>query len=161
MDSITARGHNGTVTFDGVFITITRKGFLARVSVGKGEKRIPLASVTAVQWKPPGALVNGYIQFTLSGGNERRSQFGRATTDAGMDENSVVVVKSQRAEFEALRAAVDEAIVARLTAPTSAPAAPTALEQLRQLGELRDAGVVTEAEFEAKKAQLLGLPATD
>jgi uncharacterized membrane protein YeaQ/YmgE (transglycosylase-associated protein family) len=29
-------------------------------------------------------------------------------------------------------------------------------EQLRKLGELRDAGVLTDEEFEAKKAQLLG-----
>jgi hypothetical protein len=32
---------------------------------------------------------------------------------------------------------------------------PGALEQLRQLGELRVAGVLTDAEFEAKKAELL------
>ena len=29
------------------------------------------------------------------------------------------------------------------------------LEQLRQLGELRDNGVLTEAEFEAQKARIL------
>jgi hypothetical protein len=29
-------------------------------------------------------------------------------------------------------------------------------EQLRKLGELRDAGVLTDEEFETKKAQLLG-----
>ncbi|SDZ93131.1 Short C-terminal domain-containing protein [Bowdeniella nasicola] len=37
------------------------------------------------------------------------------------------------------------------------PAPPTdVMDQLRKLGELRDAGVLTEAEFEAKKADLLG-----
>jgi tetratricopeptide (TPR) repeat protein len=55
-----AKGHNGQVHFDGVYVTITRKGFLARTSVGKGEKRIPLTAISAVQWKPPGALVNGF-----------------------------------------------------------------------------------------------------
>jgi hypothetical protein len=39
-----------------------------------------------------------------------------------------------------------------LQAPT---ASPDALEQLRKLGELRDAGVLNQAEFEAKKAGLL------
>jgi hypothetical protein len=34
-------------------------------------------------------------------------------------------------------------------------AAPDALAQLKQLGELRDAGVLTNEEFEAKKAELL------
>jgi hypothetical protein len=44
--------------------------------------------------------------------------------------------------------------------PGSGPAAslpdPDALEQLRKLGELRNAGVLTDAEFEAKKTELLG-----
>ena len=30
------------------------------------------------------------------------------------------------------------------------------LEQLKQLGELKDAGVLSEAEFEAQKAKILG-----
>lgn len=37
----------------------------------------------------------------------------------------------------------------------TAPAAPDVIEQLRQLGQLRDAGVVTPEEFEAKKTELL------
>ena len=36
------------------------------------------------------------------------------------------------------------------------PPNPDVLEQLRKLGELRTAGVLTDAEFEAKKAELLG-----
>ena len=46
------------------------------------------------------------------------------------------------------------------TAGTAAPRAPapnspTVPEQLQQLADLRDRGVLTPAEFEAKKAQLL------
>ena len=40
-------------------------------------------------------------------------------------------------------------------AAVTAPAAPDVIAQLRQLGELRDAGVVTTEEFEAKKTQML------
>ena len=38
------------------------------------------------------------------------------------------------------------------------PAAPAAdpIAQLKELGELRDSGVLTEAEFEAQKAKILG-----
>lgn len=39
--------------------------------------------------------------------------------------------------------------------PPAAPA-PDPIEQLKQLGELRDSGVLTEAEFEAQKAKILG-----
>lgn len=151
------KGHTGTVVWDGDFVTIRRTGFNARMSVGKGEKRLPLSSITAVQWKPAGALVNGFIQFTVPGGNESRSRAGSQTTNAVKDENSVVFIKKQMPAFEELRAAIEQAIADRgRPAAPAAPAAPDHLQQLKQLGELRDAGILSEQEFEAKKAEILG-----
>ena len=43
-------------------------------------------------------------------------------------------------------------------APATAPAGgdmDAKIAQLKQLGELRDAGILTDAEFDAKKAQIL------
>lgn len=43
--------------------------------------------------------------------------------------------------------------------PSAAPAAPdmtNKIEQLKQLGELKDQGVLTEAEFEEQKRTILG-----
>ena len=42
--------------------------------------------------------------------------------------------------------------------PQAAPAAPTAdpIAQLKQLGELHQSGVLTDEEFAAQKAKLLG-----
>lgn len=44
-------------------------------------------------------------------------------------------------------------------APAAPPpsAGPSYLEELEKLGELRDKGIITDAEFEAKKKELLGL----
>ena len=43
-------------------------------------------------------------------------------------------------------------------APAPAPAAPAAdpIEQLEKLGQLKAQGILTEAEFEAQKAKILG-----
>lgn len=41
--------------------------------------------------------------------------------------------------------------------PTGAPAPPTIPEQIGQLDQLRRRGVITEEEFAAKKAQILGI----
>lgn len=154
---ITAKGHNGTVEFDGDFVTINRTGALARLTVGKGAKRIPLGSISAVQLKPAGALVNGFISFSMAGGTERRSTFGSQTTDAVNDENSVIITKKQMPEFEALRAEVEQAIAERSRPVAAAPAAGLdPMEQLAKLAELHRAGVVSDEEFAAKKAQLLG-----
>lgn len=47
--------------------------------------------------------------------------------------------------------------VAAPAAPTddAAPAAASVLDQLAQLGQLRDSGVLTDAEFEAQKQRIL------
>lgn len=154
--NVEVKGHTGTVIWDEDFVTIRRTGFNARITVGKGEKRIPIASITSVQWKPAGAMVNGYIQFSAGGGNESRSRFGAQTMDAVKDENSVVFTKKQMAEFETLRTAIEQAIAHRnRPAATAVPAATDHLSQLKQLGELRDAGILTEEEFGAKKAEIL------
>jgi hypothetical protein len=151
---IEAKGHSGTVTFDGQSVIITRESFLARATVGKGRKSIPLDSITAVQWKAAGALVNGYIQFTIPGGNEGRSRMGSATIDAGRDENAVVFTRKQMPDFEALRTAVEQAIATRGNA-AAAPVQLSAADRIQQLAGLRDQGLITEAEYETKRGELL------
>jgi Domain of unknown function (DUF4429)/Protein of unknown function (DUF2510)/Short C-terminal domain len=151
--TVEVKGQNGTIAFDADFVTITRTGFFARATIGKGEKRIPVASITAIQWKPAG-LVNGFIQFTIGGGNEARSKFGHQTTGAAKDENSVVFVKKQMPAFQALREQIED-VIAQRGRPASVAVASGPLDQLKQLSELRDAGIVTEEEFTAKKVSIL------
>jgi hypothetical protein len=117
---MSAKGATGTVTFDGRFITITRSRLLGRLAVGKGEKRIPVKSVTAVEWKPPGVAMRGFIQFTLAGGIERRStgrprrvgDIGGRAREAARDENSVVFGRGQLEDFQRIRSAIEGAMVA-------------------------------------------------
>lgn len=155
-ESVLAIGVGGYCAFDGQFLTIQHVGALGRLSVGKGVKRLPLGSVSAVQIKPAGPIVSGYIQFTLPGSNERRSEFGKQTFDAAGDENSIVFIRDQEPAFLAFRDAVEQAIAARHSpVAAAAPAAPTVLDQIAQLAGLRDAGVLTAEEFDTKKADLL------
>lgn len=156
-DATLAIGVGGYCAFDGHFLTVQHVGALGRLSVGKGVKRLPLGSITAVQIKPAGPIMSGYIQFTLPGSNERRSEFGKQTFDAAGDENSIVFVRDQEAAFLAFRDALEQAIAARHSpVAAAAPAsAPTVLDQIAQLAGLRDAGVLTTEEFDAKKTELL------
>ena len=104
----------------------------------------------AVTIKEPG-LSNGYIHFTMLGAIDRQRG---GVFDAGKDENSVVFTRRHLAEFLAIKAHV-EARMVRGPMGSSAPAATTRLEQLKQLGELRDSGVLTAEEFELEKQKLL------
>ena len=65
-------------------ITITPKGVLGFLAKGlKGTKTIPIASITAIQFREAG-LVNGYLQFTIPGGVESRG----GALAAARDENT-------------------------------------------------------------------------
>jgi hypothetical protein len=73
-----------------------------------------------------------------------------------------VFASGNKAEIANVNKQDGKRIVDNMRARLSAPKAETApaqsespLEQLTKLGELRDAGVVTDEEFEAKKAELL------
>lgn len=153
-DVFIAPGTNGYATFDGHFVALERVG-MARLTVGKGSKRIAITSITGVQLKPAGAFTNGFIQFTVPGGSERRSAFGSQTLDAVKDENSVVFQKGDEPAFLKLREMIEQAQMTQAKA-ASAPPAPDVVAQLQQLGQLRDSGIITEEEFNAKKAELLG-----
>jgi hypothetical protein len=153
---IEVKGHNGQIVFDGQYVTITRRGFLARTTVGKGEKRIHISQISSVQWKPAGPFVNGFIQFSAAGGNERRSRFGSQTSSAVNDENSVIFTTKHRAAFEELRKHVEAAIAAHHGgAPAASPPASVA-DEIGKLAALRDQGAITEAEFQQQKQRLLG-----
>jgi len=113
VEPITAKGVNGTVSFDGRMVTITHSGVLGRMTAGKGEKRIPVSSIAGVEWKPPGLGVRGFLRLTVPGGIERTSRVGKRTQDAAKDENSIVFGKTQLADFERVRTAIEDAIAAR------------------------------------------------
>ncbi|MFI5974820.1 DUF4429 domain-containing protein [Streptomyces sp. NPDC051452] len=153
---IEVKGKTGQIQFDGQYVTIIRKGFLARSIVGKGEKRLHISQIASVQWKPAGAVVNGFIQFGIPGGVERRSKFGSQTQDAIKDENSVVFTKQQMPAFEELRKALDAAIAQQHAPQQPTAAAPSVADELTKLGQLLQQGILTQAEFEQQKAHLLG-----
>lgn len=149
------KGVTGRLHVDENFVTISRKGAMAKMSFGwtRGEKRISIDSITAVQFKAP-RLSNGYIQFTLGGGSESR----RGILDATKDENSVVFSASSAREFQVIRDYVESRIANRLSRVDSAvdvSPTPDVTSQLREFARLRDEGVLTEEEFLIQKQRLL------
>ncbi|MFC8065464.1 DUF4429 domain-containing protein [Streptomyces sp. NPDC057293] len=152
---IEVKGHNGQITFDGQYVTITRRGFLARATVGKGEKRFHISQISSVQWKPAGPFVNGFIAFSAAGGNERRSRFGSQTSNAVNDENSVVFTSKHKGDFEELRKQVEAAIAAHHAPAAPAPAAGSVADEIAKLAALRDQGAITDTEFQQQKQRLL------
>lgn len=110
---IEVQGHTAHVSFDGWQIVITRAGWRGAVGHGRGEQVIPIGAVQAVQWKPAGLLTNGYIAFTVAGGQQISAGPGSRTVAAVRDPNAVVFTRRQRAGFERLKQAVRAAVAAQ------------------------------------------------
>ncbi len=141
-----AKGVNGQITVTHELITIERKGF-GRLGHSKGERRIPISQVTAVQVRPAGPIANGFIRFTVPGSPDRRGGLHNASSD----ENAVIFHRRHREDFDAIRDHV-ESLMGR---PAPAPAQDGPIQQIEALARLRDQGILSEDEFEAKKSQLL------
>jgi hypothetical protein len=86
----------------------------------------------------------------------RRRPIARAAVRTTAVVGTAAVVGGHMANKQAAQAqqAAPEAPAA--PAPAPAAAAPDPIEQLTQLAALKDSGALTEAEFEAQKAKILG-----
>jgi hypothetical protein len=70
-------------------------------------------------------------------------------------ENAVIFKKSQADDFERVRLAVEHYIIAKHSGGAPIAAAPDIPEQIKKLGELREQGLLTDEQFEAKRDELL------
>lgn len=98
-------------------------------------------------------MVNGYIQFAFIGGQEAKG----GAFQAAQDENSIVFNTWQQEDFEQAKILIEEQMN-KLSAQTGIVSATSNNEipsQIKQLAELKEAGILTEKEFEEKKAELL------
>ena len=86
----------------------------------------------------------------------RRRPIARAAVRTTAVVGTAAVVGGHMANKQAAQAqqAAPEAPAA--PAPEPAAVAPDPIEQLTQLAALKDSGALTEAEFEAQKAKILG-----
>ena len=150
MAALVAKGNNGVITVDGDWLTIERRT-PGRAGHSMGFRRIPLASITAVQLRHAGVFANGFIRFTVQGS----PQFRGGLQNAMRDENAVIFRRRQAKGFSIVRAAVEHYINALHAGDRSGTGEPDIPEQIKKIGELRDQKLITEEEFAAKKAQLL------
>jgi hypothetical protein len=145
-----AKGSNGLITIDGDWLTIDRTGF-DRAGNSEGVRRIPLASITAVQLRHGRVFMDGFIRFAFAGSPEFRG----GLQNAMRDENAVTFRRGQAQGFNMIRAAVEHSIAAHHAGARTGAGEPDIPEQIKELDELLDQKLITDEEFEAKKAQLL------
>ena len=146
------RGLQGkTVSVDGATIRMVKAAWgLA----SQREKSLPIRNISSVEVKMPGAVMSGFIQFSIAGGAARNSSLTLTggSFDAAQDENSVVFV-GQSAYQIALKI---KEYVATYQQRTSAPSSPvSAADEIVKLKALMDQGIITPEEFAIKKRRFI------
>lgn len=128
-------------------IVIERKGFIAKMNHGlfKGDKSLFLKQISGIQVKQAGMFTNGYIQFTLIGGIEGR----KGLLEATKDENTVMFRKADNDLVKEIQSYIESRINNDSQGSTSIA------DELIKLKDLVDKGILTQDEFEKKKAEML------
>ncbi|MEU2774144.1 DUF4429 domain-containing protein [Streptomyces sp. NPDC007162] len=150
------KAYDGKASFDGDAVHFRWSWTGASTAKWKaGDQRFAVADLGGVEWRSP-EVFEGHLRLL------RRDLAGAApTVPADQDPATVVFGLGYGPVHESLpfAAAVLEAVRARGTAAVPAPAGrrdPADIaERIRHLGELHQAGLVTDEEFSAKKAELL------
>ncbi|MEU5980178.1 DUF4429 domain-containing protein [Streptomyces sp. NPDC047315] len=154
------KAYDGKASFDGQRVDFRWSSTGASSAKWKaGDQSFPVAELTGVEWRTPEGPA-GYLRLL------RRAAVPTPPDRVDKDPAAVVFGFRNGTVHESLpfAAAVLESV--RRTGPTPVapvPGAPAAVrrdpadiaERIRHLGALRDAGLVTDAEFTSKKTELL------
>lgn len=145
------KGYNGTIVLGEDRLIIKRgfKGFALGGGKIRGDKTIPYSSLVAVQYKKAGVM-SGFIQFSIKGGSEAKS----GVNEAVKDENTVTFQVNKNKLFSDLQQKIE--VIIGNNQSNGNNSSSTDIDQLEKLANLKDKGVISSEEFEAKKKQLLG-----
>jgi hypothetical protein len=141
-------------------VMILKAGFMAGQTFGKDVFQQNYRNIAGVQVKYN--LLSGYFEVNASGmQNTTKSYWStNSSTDPAKAPNCISInQKAQKLKFQQACAFI-LAKVEQIHTQQSAPAASTSaqddlLEAVAKLGKLHEAGILTDQEFETKKAELL------
>lgn len=151
------KGGKTTITIKDGTLTISRPGIISKFSHGfVGEKTILISNISAVQLKKAG-MARGYIQFIMPGTVERKS----GIVSGSINENTVyfdsTTGKSSKANTyaEEIKAYIENYNLQNNNANISNQTQKNKYDELKQLKELLDNGIITQEEFDKEKVKLL------
>ncbi|GGV85393.1 hypothetical protein GCM10010340_62170 [Streptomyces griseoloalbus] len=148
------KAYDGKAGFDGTAVSF--RWFWTGASSAKwkaGDQRFPIGELSGVEWRSP-EVFEGHLRLL-------RRDAGAPPAQADQDPAAVVFGLGYGPVHESLPFAAAVLAAVRTSAPVPAVSAagrrdPADIaERIRHLGELHQAGLVTDEEFSSKKAELL------
>ncbi|MEU4803083.1 PH domain-containing protein [Actinosynnema sp. NPDC023587] len=123
----------------GLIVLSDRRLLFIKDGIGRQvTEDFPIEKISSVQWSS--GMAWGNLTVFASGNKAEIKNMNK---------------KDGKQIADAVRNRLSSSPVPAAVQPSATPAGPDVFEQLRKLGELRDAGIVTTDEFETKKRELL------
>jgi hypothetical protein len=166
-------GQSGMVRLNNGLVEIKRTSLGIDLIAGnlRGDKAIPLRTIQAVQFKLASATVGGMIEFVVAGdrsNNGRQRLLGNGLVNTVIsrrivrigDENVVTFNRTQEPPFKAFHQMILTELMSLGTShsgTTSVSSISSKADEIRQLKELLDEGILTLEEFESAKKIVLNI----
>lgn len=141
--------------FDSYCVLTAKKNAMTLLVTNKfyaGEKKFYYADLTSVQFREPGTITDGYMEFETLGAHSSNN------SAAYTSENAIAFTKNHLPLMREIYAFVDGKIreyKERKNQPVVATV--SAADELKKYKELLDADIITKEEFDLKKKHLMGL----
>ncbi len=133
-----------TAKKNAVSLLITNKFFA-------GEKKFYYSDLTSVQFREPGRITDGYMEFEYPGSRSGNN------SGAYSSENAISFIKKDLDKMKEIYNYVDGKIREYKNKGNGTVQQLSSADELKKFKELLDAGIITQAEFDAKKKELLGI----
>jgi len=119
----------------------------------KGAKTFYYHQITGVQFKKADRFSNqGYIQFTIPGGNESKGGLFAAI----QDENTACFTYKENDMAATIHSYIEQKILEARSPQVQTSAPSTTADEIRKMKSLLDEGLIDQAEFDAFKKKHLG-----
>lgn len=152
------KGHNGLLIVDSFKITIK---FNYNSTNAHSQKEIYLKNITSIEIKKPTILKSGYIEFLYPGSDSQDDEKNDSRIIIYYDKEYLEMVRAKQLIehhlSEAHLASRSPAVPPSPASSSTAASAPVSIvDELKKAAELRNAGILTNDEFEELKKRLLG-----
>jgi len=158
------KGTNGTITAYEDRAILARKGFAAFASQGgfTGDRTYFYKDLNSIEFKKPSIMANGYIKFIVAGTLDTKATTGLlGSSMKSLEDPNTVILRAFKKDTPRLSEELYHLLTEKMSVAKSVQDNSTVvqtnsnLDELKKLAELRDAGIVSDKEFEEQKAKLL------
>lgn len=124
--------------------------FLLTKKYYAGEKKFYYSDLTALQFKRPGKIIDGYIEFEYPGSRSGNN------ADAYNSENSITFADIHLQQMEEIYKYIEEKIRICKEQKNAPMVTISPADEIKKYKELLDMDIITQSEFDIKKKDLLG-----